>query len=267
MSRIIVNLVTHSAYKDVCLDFLELFDKNWSNCPYDFVVSVVGEKINFDKYQTIYHGEKCQLPEAVYNVMKDGQYDYCISFLGDAFINKKIDNETIKKLMTEIKFKEIQYCCLVPRKPFRLKKKIAGQGIRYISSMDAYNMCFVAFIASRDFIEKEFTGEISDLDFESRYLMKNEGKKFFYKDRVIVTENFFHLVPGIDAGKWNKHAYKKVHRENPEITFNSREVASFLISLKSDIIHVSQIFVSKRQRRIIKMVLTKLFKIKFMTDY
>ena len=267
MSKIIINLVTHSAYKDVCLDFLKLFEKNWSDCPYDFVISVVGENIDFGNYSSIYHGKKCSLPEAVYNVMTDEQYEYCISFLGDAFINEHVDNKMIEELLKKIRSENIQYCCLIPRKSFRLKNKLISQELRYISSMDSYNMSFVAFIASRDFIKNEFANGISDLDFETKYLMNNDKSNIFYKDRAIVTKNVFHLAPGINAGKWNRHVYKKLRRDNPEITFNSREVESFVSMIRKDMISVFQILLSKKQRKTIKRLLTKIFKIKFVTDY
>jgi hypothetical protein ELI_1804 len=267
MSEVLINLVTHSAYKDVCMDFLKLYRNNWKDCPFDFVISVVGEKIEFEGFHTVYHGKTCQLPEAVYNVMHNSKYEYCISFLGDAFINKKVDNNDISNLLIEIKNNGIQYCCLVPRRPFRLIGKKAGSIIRYISSFDVYNMCFVAFIASRNFIEKEFAGQISDLEFESEYLRINGDKRFYYKDRVIVTSNILNLVPGIDAGKWNRHAYKKLHNDNPDIHFNSRGVASLTTTVKNDLIHVLQLFISKKQRRIIKKVMSKIYKMKFMTDY
>ncbi len=266
MSKVLVNLVTHSAYKDVCTDFLKLYSKNWKDCPFDFVISVVGEKIEFEGFYTVYHGKTCQLPEAVYKLMHNSKYEYCISFLGDAFINEKVDNSVIDALLTEIRNNGIQYCCLIPRRPFRLVEKIAGNGIRYISSFDVYNMCFVAFIASRNFIEKEFSGHISDLEFESKYLRINGDKRFYYKDRAIVIDNILNIVPGIDAGKWNRHAYKKLHNDNPDIHFNSRDIASLTTTAKNDLIHVLQLFISKKQRRIIKKIMSKIFKMKFMTD-
>ena len=46
MNKVLVNLVTHSAYSDVCDNFLELFRKNWKDCPYDFVISIIGDEIH-----------------------------------------------------------------------------------------------------------------------------------------------------------------------------------------------------------------------------
>lgn len=267
MEKVLINLVTHSAYKDVCLNFLELFKKNWKDCPFDFIISVVGEPMEFKEYQTKYCGKNCQLPEAVYKTMHNSQYKYVISFLGDAFIDKKVDNYVIMDLLKEIENCNIQYCCLIPKKPFRFVGKKAGNNIRYISSFDAYNMSFVAFIASRNFIETEFSGQISDLKFESKYLELNGKNKVYYNDRVIVTNNIFNIIPGIDAGEWNRHAYKKLRRDNPEICFNSRQIAPLTATIKNDLFRVLQLFVSKKHRKVIKKIVSKIFKIKFVTDY
>ena len=47
MKKVLVSLVTHSAYKDICDNFLEMFDKNWNDCNYDFCISIIGDKIIF----------------------------------------------------------------------------------------------------------------------------------------------------------------------------------------------------------------------------
>lgn len=166
MKKILVSLVTHSAYKDVCDNFIALFDKNWHNCAYDFCISVIGEKISFPGQNTVFHGENCTLPEALYNVVNNSEYDYCISFLGDAFINKSIDNKMVESLIKELDENNIAYCNLIPRIAYRFHKKMATKNTRYISTSDSYNMSFVAFIASREFILKEFAGKVTDLDFE-----------------------------------------------------------------------------------------------------
>lgn len=267
MKKVIINLVTHSAYKDVCENFLSLFDKNWHNCNFDFCISVIGEKVDFPGKKVIYHGKECTLPEAIYNIMNTSNYDYCISFLGDAFVNKKIDNCMVEALIKEMCNKNIDYCNLVPKIAYRFKKKMASSNMRYISTCDSYNMSFVAFIASRRFILKEFAGKITDLDFEKKYLKRSEKKCYTYKNRVILTKNIFGLVPGIYAGKWDRHALKKLQRENPEIIFAHRKMISIHVMIKNDFIQIFQIFASQRQRIILKKIISKLMRVKFVTEY
>ena len=267
MSKILVNLVTHSAYADECKIFLKLFEKNWQDCPYDFSILIVGKPIVFNGYNCKYLGEKCQLPEAIYKEMQNNDYDYCISFLGDAYINSKIDNDAVTRLINTIEMREYEYCCLIPRIAFRFCKKDAGEKLRYISSDDVYNMCFVAFVASKKFVEKEFCNAISDLEFERKYLKINFKDKKFYANRVILTENLFNLVPGIDGGKWNRHSMKKIKKNNPEIEFTDREVVSLRKTLINDMIHFLQILISRNQRKKWKKILEKVFHMRFSTEF
>lgn len=266
MEKVLVSLVTHSAYKDICENFVALFNKNWNTCTFDFIISVVGDDVRFDDIKTIYHGKHCQLPMAIYNVMVESDYDYCISFLGDAFINSPVDNLAVEQLLSFIQSKRINYCCLIPRIPFRLKKKTASKDTRYISVNDAYNMCFVAFIASKKFVLEEFNN-ISDLEFETKYLGNTNKNNFYYDDRVILTRNIFNLEPGIDAGMWNRRAIKKLNRDNEDIIFSERKKVPVLKSIKNNIIQVMQIFISKKQRFYLKTMISRIFKVKFMTKY
>ncbi len=267
MKKVLVSLVTHSAYKDICDNFLEMFDKNWNDCNYDFCISIIGDKIIFPGRKIVYHGNKCTLPQALYNVVNDFEYDYCISFLGDAFINKKIDNKMVNHLIKDMESNNIDYCNLVPRIAYRLHKKKVNKNMRYISTNDSYNMSFVAFIASRRFVCKEFGMQYTDLDFEEKYLNRGDSKGYWYKNRVILTKNLFGLCPGITAGKWDRHVLKKLKNENPEIQFSKREMLSYSEMLKNDMIVVFQIFASQRQRIIMKKVISKITGIKFVTEY
>lgn len=267
MKKILVSLVTHSAYKDVCDNFIALFDKNWHNCAYDFCISVIGEKISFLGQNTVFHGENCTLPEALYNVVNNSEYDYCISFLGDAFINKSIDNKMVESLIKELDENNIAYCNLIPRIAYRFHKKMATKNTRYISTSDSYNMSFVAFIASREFILKEFAGKVTDLDFEKKYLNRTNSKCYTYKNRVILTKNLFGLVPGICAGKWDRHALRLLQYSNPEVCFTNRKKISNLEMIKNDLIMIFQVFASQKQRVVFKKVLSKITKIKFATDF
>lgn len=267
MKKVLISLVTHSAYKDICENFIELFDKNWKGCKYDFQVLVIGNEISFDTKKVTYFGEECSLPEALYIAMSTSDYDYCISFLGDAFINKKIDNIMVESLIKEVSEKKIDYCNLIPRIAYRFHKKTAGENMRYISSDDSYNMSFVAFIASRRFILKEFAGKITDLDFEKKYLNRVNKCCRIYKNRVILTKNLFGLVPGVYAGKWDRHSLRKLQKDNPEIVFAHREKTPLGVMMKNDFIQIFQIFASQRQRIFLKRILSKLMGTKFATEF
>lgn len=62
-------------------------------------------------------------------------------------------------------------------------------------------------------ILSEFKNGISDLDFEVKYLKKALDKYELYPDKAMLCNNLFGILPGIEAGKWNRHALKKMKKK------------------------------------------------------
>lgn len=267
MKKVIINLVTHSAYKDVCENFLNLFDKNWHDCKFEFCISVIGDKIDFRGKKVIYNGNKCTLPEAIYNLMNNSDYDYCLSFLGDAFINTKVNNDEINKIIEEIDKCNIEYCNLIPKAAYRHHKISLNRDMRFITTNDNYNMSFVAFIASKKFILQEFKDKISDLDFEKKYLNRENVKYQIYKNRTILNKNVLGIVPGISAGKWDRHALNKLQKDNPEIEFTNRPKMSVKEMIENDIIQILQTWISCKQRMVLKKMISRITGKKFVTQF
>lgn len=249
MSKILISLVTHSSYVDVCENFIELFKKNWKydHEKFDFIVSVIGEQKTFKNCEVYYHGREKTLPSAIYDICVRGEYQYCISFLGDAFINSKIDDYMIFEIIETMQKFEIDYCCLIPKMAWMGITKKINNYMRLISNRDSYSVSFVAFIATRKFILSEFKNGISDLDFEVKYLKKALDKYELYPDKAMLCNNLFGILPGIEAGKWNRHALKKMKKNNPEIKFTKREKLSIRSQFKSDICHMLQTFLTRKQ--------------------
>ncbi|BAK48511.1 hypothetical protein CXIVA_25430 [Clostridium sp. SY8519] len=267
MNKIVIVLVTHSSYKDVCNNFIELYKKNWPDCPYSFMALTIGDTTQFENISTINYGTNCTLPGALYRVMASGEYDYCISFLGDAFINGRIKNNDVCSLINKLYKESIDYCCLIPRYPFRFKEKKINEYLRYVSSVDAYNISFVAFIASKKFVREEFKNNITDLEFEQKYLKRCISDSVIYCDKAILRKNIFNICPGIDSGKWNRHAIRKLEKSNPEVTFTNRPIATPTEGIRSDIIQLLQLIIKRKHIVSIKQKLTKYMNFKFTTRF
>lgn len=266
MDKIAVVLCTHKAYVDICENFIELFLRNWKDCSYDFWILVIGKTEQLNYENIIFYDEDCSLPTAIYKFMDSyEQYTHCISFLGDAFIVDNINSEEVELIINDIISNKINYCCLIPRVAFRFKEYHCGAYMRYITNDDIYNMCFVAFIANRAFVCNEFNNNISDLEFERKYLRSNND--FNKKDKAILRKNVFHIYAGIDAGKWNVHVLRKLKRMYPDIKWSGRERTSLYKTFMNDIGYIAQIVLSKNQRKCIKKVISKYFNKSFVTKY
>ncbi len=260
---IVIVIPTHSSYKTIVLNFLQLFEKNWKDCPYKIVISICGENIQFEGLNTIYNGENTSLIECISNAVKLFDARYYMCFLGDAFINKKIDTKEFLKDFNEISNKAIDYCCLNYVKRYKKEKKFNNK-FRYINSKDRYSHSFVAFIASKKFMTKDLVDFDSDLSFEKYYL--NDKKSFYYSNHIIVRKNYFAILPGITKGKWDRINFHILQKSNPEIDFDSREIEPFINTVLN---FLRKKFINKipRSLRVLsKKIIKKVFNIQFATN-
>ncbi|WP_270832522.1 hypothetical protein [Faecalibacillus intestinalis] len=258
----IIIIMTHSNYIDVCNNFIELLYENWKDCPFDIIAGVVGQNKKVKRVKNIYIGESKQLTDCITVISNEHNADYYMCFLGDAFINQKVLNDEVFCLLNELSKKDINYCRIVTRK-YEKHNSI----YRYIKSNDIYCHSFVGFIATKQFINQEFSG-VSDLEFEKKYLVLANNKEisFVFKDRVMLLKDIFHIEPGIVKGKWDRIAYYKIKKQNPKIHLTEREKISWMEELKILLINFNQRFVPSYLRIKIKKLLT-LLGVKFTTKY
>ena len=260
MKDFIIILPTHSNYQGVVRNFLQLLKKNWPNCPYEIIISVAGKRFTIDGYKIIYNGANASLVDCVVNVAEKCKSKYYISFLGDAFINRKIDDRVVAEIFSEIRNNKINYCSLQCVKNYK-KRKNFNKRLRFINSLDRYSHNFTAFVASQEYIMDELSKNKSDLDFEKKYLSPTIEK--YYSNHLIVNKNYFKLLPSITKGKWDRINYGKLLRKNPEIEFDYRKKQSWKYSI---LCHLRNYFVSylpSSMRIGAKNKVEEIFKIKF----
>lgn len=251
----IIIIPTHSNYIDVCRDFLNLFKKNWGDCPYEICVSITGSNLSIEDVKTFYNGTDASLIDCILNVSKQNKADYYFCFLGDAFINGKINTDKMINMLDCFKLMQIDYCSLLYVKPYAKKKIFIDKNFRYISNKDRYSHNFVSFVASEKYIFEKLATMKDDYDFEYSYLKKAENiDTYYFEHEIIVNSNIISIYPGIVNGRWNRKVYNLLVRDNPELEFTNRRklslVESFYVNLYDSIIH----FLSSSFRNKIKRV-------------
>lgn len=260
----LIIIMTHSNYIDVCNTFIDLLKHNWSDCPFKIVAGVIGDNKKVNGIDTEYIGKNKQLTDCIVEISKKYESEYYLCFLGDAFINQKVDNSQVFDLINQLKKEKINYCRIVTRAYDKSKN---GELYRYISSNDTYCHSFVAFFATSDFINSEFTNT-SDLEFEKKYLKiaNDPNQNFIYKDRAMLLKNIFHIEAGIVKGKWDRIVYKKIKKNNPTISLTNRGKISVTEQIKIIILNFLQRIIPVTLRKTLKGILSKLG-IKFTTEY
>ncbi len=230
---LIIVMATHSSYIDICKNFLELIKKNWADCPYRIIIALTGDDVedDFGSCEKYYCGKQSTLTDCIRKVSDIYKFKYYMCFLGDAFLSKKVSDDDVKDFVDEIEKLDIDYCCLYPKVPIK-KCKMAGKWTRYINSLDRYSHSFIAYIASKRFIDSEFGLGSNDLKFEVKYLkIASEKNEYYFDKHVILKNNIFNIKPGIVKGKWDRIVLSNLRRNNPEIDFAYRPKISIFKQL------------------------------------
>ena len=222
---------TNSKYIDICKNFFAVVKRSWPDCPYRLVLSVTGENKKVDGVINLYNGPKASLVDCVVNASKIYDCDYYIVFLGDAFMCGKVNTQSVKDILDDMKKNQIDFCCLHPEKT---KKKISkiGRQMRHIHIRDRYCHCFGYILCSKRYLHEMFvdSGILTDLEYEVWYLNKSIESKtdYYYQHDAILTQNIFHIICGIKKGKWDRVAYHWIKKNYPEIQLAVRPKLSLL---------------------------------------
>ena len=232
MQDFVIIIPTNSSYIDIVNIFLKLLEKQWKFRKNQIIISITGQDKKIKGYKTIYNGEKASLIECIVNAAKANSHQYYMSFLGDAFITKTLNEKYLNSIMNAIKEKKIDYCSLNYVKRYSKEKRLSKE-LRIINKKDRYSHNFVAFIASKKYIDDILSKYKNDLEFEKHYL--NETGNEYYNNHTIVRKNYLNIHPSIIKGKWDKINYRRIKKEYPEIDLGNREQTSYTYSL---ILHV-----------------------------
>lgn len=257
--KLIINI--SEKYNEVADIFVSLLNSNWKDCPFEIILSYNDGFFFKDYGYTAYVENNQNIPNSIYNISKKYPADYYICLLGDAFISKKVDNNYIVKLIDIIEKKGISYCNLLPK---RKKSKL----FRYIRKNEIYSINFISFIASHHFIEDEFKENISDLDFENKYLKSaffNENNNEIWNDKIVNESNVLNIVHGINKGKWIRRSYNTL-KNNEFVKRSSYEKMTQTDTFFYRIRLLSQNFLKPSYRITLKKTFSKLG-MNFNSDY
>lgn len=268
--KIVIIIPTYSKYLDVCNILLILIKKYWPDCPFQIVISIIGESADTkynENVKYVFNDKNDSLLKCIYNVSRLFDFDYCISLLGDSFITAEIDNNEIINIIRDIEKFGIEYCNLYPRAYYPCETKYLDENkrMRYINKLETYGFTFVGFICSNKYIENNFNTDKTDLDFELEYINKSHqcNKSEYYDNATVLIENDFNFMHGIEKGKWIRKTEKFLKKEG--INTDSRRKLSIINTLKNSMITFLQYRLSPKQRKKIKIIL-KAFGFRFISD-
>lgn len=259
-----VIMPTSIKYLDITKNFIDILKINWNEGYENLVISTIGkvpESLSVNNVNILENKDSTTLPSCIISAIKKYPADFYFIFLGDAFIYKKVNNEQVEVLLNNFIKDRIQYCRLLP-KPHFYSKKLKDREYRFLNNRERYGHTFSAFAASKKFIERNLSGNISDRVFEMNYL-KIAGVKpsYYFLSDVVLCKNIFQIISSqvLVKGKWNPLVFKRLQKQYPGIKFAKRDIISHRHELILILQKIFWLITPQKLRLAVKQKLKKYF--------
>ncbi len=234
--------IFYDGYYDIWEDFLELFERNWPDCPYPLYIVDAEKKLSYAKeYRVTVLNAGCnaEYSKKVQMAIKDIDTDYLLLLLEDFFIYKPVDTKEFIKLFDLVKKKGIDYYC-IPSTEFsggakQERESEAGHPyMRKFNDKDDYTVSCQPAIWNKEFL-KECIGRenYNAWIFEGVYAHAKESHtpEFLSKLRIDY-RNPLNIRHGAVQGKILPEVYKDI-TDTGYVFRNKREILDY----KSDKLH------------------------------
>lgn len=109
--------IFYDGYEDLWYDFINLFKKNWQDCPYPLYIvnnskELNPEKANIEGIEVLHAGDDAEYSRKVQLATTQIDADRYLFLLEDFFIYKRIDNAKIEEILDYVQNEEIEYYTL-----------------------------------------------------------------------------------------------------------------------------------------------------------
>lgn len=159
-TRLCIVGIFFDGYYDIWEDFLELFNRNWPDCPYPVYIVDGTKNLDFPKkYEaTILHaGEDSEYSKKIQTALKEIDAEYYLVLLEDFFFERPIINDPLKKIIISMDENEISYLRM-PMPEFlvglntKKYKEDQKSGFLYIPQSDEYTVTCQPSIWKKEFL-------------------------------------------------------------------------------------------------------------------
>lgn len=219
MKKMAIVGIFYDGYKDLWIDFLNLFQKFWPDCPYELYIVNQDEKIETDgKFKVLNAGIDAEYSRKVQYAVNNIDAEYFLLLLDDFFLSRKLEQNTLVNLMEYIIKNEINYCSLPLddfSSTFKGKKITDFKGARKISPKSEYTVSCQPAIWNKNFLSQCIGNDnYNAWVFEGVYAKSKYAHTSIFLDNCIAqVDNLMHLKHGALQGrmipKTSKY-YKKI---------------------------------------------------------
>lgn len=222
--------IFYDGYEDLWYDFLNLFAKNWADCPYELYIVNNIKELDVDKYDadkvkvTVLHaGADAEYSRKVQVAVNDIDADYYLLLLEDFFVARKVDNERMETTMRFVVENDVEYYTM-PMPEFcdkKEKRRYKGsKEVFQITEKKEYLMSCQPSLWKKDFLrlcigEENYNAWI----FEGIYATMPCVRNCSFLERCVVDyRNVLNLRHGALQGKMLPRTVKILKKEGYTLT-------------------------------------------------
>lgn len=261
--EVIIFISSPNAYADVFQVFIECLKMNWSDCPYEIILST-----NNQEYEGITvinnHTNGDGWMDRAIPVIKMIENPYIFLLCDDCLISKKVDNRKVMSVINDIEKYGLDFCGVANN--INGDPLYRGSLINRVKMNKPYALNLQAGIYNREFLlELLGDGNETPWELENKWLkMASKSKNICFPNIGSCNEDIFGCKNGVLKGKWFWSAVHGLKKAGISVNAN-RSVMTLLEEIR--IVSISRLgkIIPSSMRPIIKKTMA-LFGKKFASE-
>lgn len=206
-------ILSCDGYSDLWKTFIDTFFDNWVDCPFNIYLLSNKIKCDDERVKFLLSGEDLDWSSSLRKGIEQLEEKNLFFFLEDAFLCKKVDNEEFLKKYNFFVENELNYLRLRPApKPDIEYNKEFGK----LSKNSMYRVSLYSSFWNKAIFLKILKDGESAWEFEI-----NGSKRSSSYDKFFSTKKeFFHIIHGVERGKWINSSLKSLKNSGYTIESN-----------------------------------------------
>ena len=207
------------AYNDVARNFIKLFRKYWSDCPFEVVFvaetkSASGDDCRFDR--EIMCGEGGNWCGRLVKALDDIATPYVLMLCDDYYLERTVDTDLFMKRLSQAKQFDAANLRMIPNPPTGCPYR---DGLLEYPKQTAYCIATQAGIWNRAFLRKLADGLASIWEFEryGSFMVDDEKRPL-----LVTPEKEFPFVDAVHKGCWEKFGVEVCRANGIDLDFAVR---------------------------------------------
>lgn len=153
MKRLVIAGIFYDGYYDIWEDFLELKERFWKNCPYDFYIADNEKDLHYQKdynVTVLHSGAGMEFSKKCKKILDSVEAEYYLLMLEDFFFTRTLNGAVLDRILDFMGKNNLEYYCM-PMPEFYSGFRGTKDTLRNFEINSEYTVCCQPCIFKRDF--------------------------------------------------------------------------------------------------------------------